>query len=357
MSTPSQQKALVLEYKQGPLVLKQIDVPKPGPEEVLLRIDAAALNPADWKIQTLGIIIQKYPTIPGFDAAGTIVEVGSAVEDYAVNDRVIFQGWYDPEDFSGYGVFREYVVAPLEVIAKFPANISVEEASTISSGLATAAFPLYNEAEGAPSIKLSPPWEERGLGKYAGKPIFILGGATSIGQYLIQLARLSGFSPIVTTASLKNSALLKSLGATHVLDRTLSTEALSAQARALAGGADFEIVYDAISEPETLAPAYAVTAPTGTLVKVLYTPIPGVPEEELKTRVLCAHGLFKTPINRAVSASLLAKLPELLASGTIKPNRPELLPGGLRGVEAGLARLRNNQVSAVKLVVRPPETE
>lgn len=132
----------------------------------------------------------------------------------------------------------------------------------------------------------------------------------------LQFARLSGFSPIITSASLHNTELLKSLGATHVLDRKLSPEALSKEARAIAGGY-FDVVYDAISLPDTLEAAYDATAPAGDLVVVLQTPIPGAEKNSAK-RVHMAHGVFNTEINHAVGKSLREKLPELLESGAIK---------------------------------------
>ncbi|KAI8992784.1 GroES-like protein [Trametes punicea] len=349
-----QQIALLLESARGELTLKQTDVPKPGPEELLVRIEAAALNPADWKIHTFGIIVEKYPTILGFDAAGVVVEVGSAAKGYVPGDRVILQGWLDREDQSMHGVFQQYVSVGLDVITKIPDDLSFEVAATLPSCLATAAFPLYNLAEGAPSVRLLPPWEEKGKEKYVGQPIFILGGATSVGQYVIQLARLSGLGPIIVTASLHNEELLKSLGATHVLDRNLPPETLSKSACDIAGG-QFRIVYDAVSVPATLEAGYRATDPTGDFIVVLPESIPGAEQPPLK-RVHMAQGLFKIPINHAVGQSLLAKLPKLLKSGQIKPNRAEVIPGGLRGVPIGLERLRKNEVSASKLVVKPQET-
>ncbi|KAI0369018.1 GroES-like protein [Pilatotrama ljubarskyi] len=357
---PSQQKALLLESECGPLVLRDIGIPKPGPGKLLVRIEAAALNPADWKIQTYGILAQEYPCILGFDAAGTVVEVGSGVNGYAVDDRVILQGWWqDPADQSGLGLrgtFQQYIAVPVDSASKYPHNLlSPEEAATVPSGLATAALSLYNLKEGAASVRLTPPWEEQGRGKYTGKPIFILGGASSVGQYAIQLARLSRFSPIITTASKQNTELLKSLGATHILDRKLPGEILSKQAMEIAGGY-FDVVFDAISVSETLAAGYSVTAPTGDLVVVLPGPVPGADERSQK-KIHMAYGYLKDPVNEAASRSLLAKLPQLLERGDIKPNRAEVLSGGLRAVPGGLERLRNNAVSGAKLVVKPQETE
>ena len=134
---------------------------------------------------------------------------------------------------------------------------------------------------------------------------------------MIQLARLSGFAPIITTASLHNAPFLKSLGATHVLDRKLPAEQLKAEATKLAGGL-FEYVYDAVSLSDTLEIGLALTAPKGDFVIV-------APGDELKAahpdtdkRIHLAHGLYATPFNHEIGSSLLAAVPQLFASGELK---------------------------------------
>ena len=84
----------------------------------------------------------------------------------------------------------------------------------------------------------------------------------------IQFAHLSGFSPIITTASLKNAELLKSYGAMHVLDRSLPQNALIAEVSKIAGE-PISLVYDAISLLETQAMSYALLAPNIRLLTVL----------------------------------------------------------------------------------------
>ncbi|KAI0754147.1 GroES-like protein [Daedaleopsis nitida] len=355
MSPPAQQKALSLESKCGQFVVKTIEVPKPGAGEVLVRVEATALNPLDWKVQALGLVVEKYPAVLGFDAAGTIVEIGQDVSSFAVGDRVIVQGWYDPATQSVHGTFLQYFVSAAKFTAKIPASISFDAAATIPSGLASAAIPLYNQNESAASVRLLPPWAEGGRGKHAGKPFLVLGGASSLGQFAIQFAHLSGFSPIVATASPHNTEFLKSLGATHVLDRKLPTEALKAEATKIVGGL-FGCVYDAVSYTDTLAIGYALTAPHGDFVFVLPVPEYMNTKSDSGKKAHFVHGLFMSPVNHAVSESLLAALPQLLESGDIKPNREELLPGGLHGVANGLERLRKDQVSGTKLVVRPQDT-
>jgi NADPH:quinone reductase-like Zn-dependent oxidoreductase len=85
---PSQQKALLLESKGGDLVLGQTAVPKPGQEQVLVKIKAAALNPADWKVHKYGFFITEYPSILGVDLSGDVVAIGEGVTKFKVGDRV-----------------------------------------------------------------------------------------------------------------------------------------------------------------------------------------------------------------------------------------------------------------------------
>lgn len=89
MTMPSQtQKALILNKKQGDFVISTIPVPKPGKDEVLVKIVSSALNPVDWKIQKYGWWIEEYPSIFGTDIAGEVVELGEGVSKFAVGDRV-----------------------------------------------------------------------------------------------------------------------------------------------------------------------------------------------------------------------------------------------------------------------------
>lgn len=86
--SPTQQKALLLEKKFGDLVLGTVPVPKPGKDEVLVKIYSSALNPADWKIQKYGFGIENFPSVLGTDIAGEVAELGEGVTQFAVGDRV-----------------------------------------------------------------------------------------------------------------------------------------------------------------------------------------------------------------------------------------------------------------------------
>ncbi|KII89534.1 hypothetical protein PLICRDRAFT_53924 [Plicaturopsis crispa FD-325 SS-3] len=341
----AQQKALYLKSKHGVYEVGPKDIQKPGPGELLVKIFATALNPVDWKIQAYGYIVETYPAVLGGDASGTVEAIGEGVTGFAVGDRVVSQGWFTNEQAT----FQQYTVAPAEIVAKLPENISFNEAASLPQALATAAIGLYHSS----GAGLEYPWEEAGRGKYAGQPIFIPGGSSSVGQFAIQLAALSGFSPIITTASPAHAAHLTSLGATHFIDRHLPAPSILSAALTAAGSA-ISVAYDAVALADTQQTAYDVLAPGGTLV---VTQPPSVAEAEGKgVRVVGVVGNVNIPTARALGVSLYKRLGALLSEGAIKPNKVEVLPGGLAGIPAGLDRLKADKVSGLKLIAHPQET-
>ncbi|KAI0741851.1 GroES-like protein [Daedaleopsis nitida] len=361
---PSTQKALVVPEPGQPWkVVADWPVPTPGPQEVLVRIMAAGLNPADWKIQTYApSYISDYPFIGGLDGAGIVEDVGDAVSNVAKGDKILFPG-----DFNKlHATFQQYNVVPADNVAKIPDNVTFDEAASVSLALATVLAGIWSQHPQATSIKLTPPWEDGGMTKYAGQPALVLGGSSSVGQYALQMAKLQRFAPIITTASPKHAEHLKSLGATHILDRALSPDALLAALRTLTAEAPLVYAFDAISTEETQSLAYSALAPGGALVAT--NPVSGLfPAVQVmvdrdrgaghapKTIVRTSANLA-IPGSKALGEEMFKRLTEWLATGVVVPNRVEVLPGGLAGIPEGCARMRDNKVSGTKLVVRPQET-
>ncbi|KAG5637959.1 hypothetical protein H0H81_002487 [Sphagnurus paluster] len=316
------QKALFIESKHGPFKVSERDIPTPGPGQLLVRIEAVGLNPVDWKIQKYGFIVETYPAIIGSEIAGVVERVADGVEGFA----------------------RE-----ADSAAKIPSHLSFEEAATIPATLATAFVGLYLPLPHG--VGLVPPLETANRGKYSRKSLVVIGGATSVGQFVIQLAKLSGFSCIIATASLKHSEYLRSIGATHVLDRNLDKAALAAEVSKITSN-PIEIVFDTVSLPKTQEIGYSLLSPGGNIALLLpasFTPIKG-------KNIVNVMGFFTPPYSRELGLQFYKKLEELLDAGLIKPLRFEVVPGGLNAVVDGLERLQADKVSGVKLVVRPHET-
>ncbi|KAH9936498.1 chaperonin 10-like protein [Fomitopsis serialis] len=330
----AQQKALFLTSKQGSFEVRTAPVPKPGPDQLLIKIEAAALNPVDWRVQAWGILVEKFPAILGEDLAGTVVDVGEGVTKYKKGDRV---ATYAPVGGGERASFQQYAIASPELTTRIPDSMTFDQGATLPLGLGTAVLGLYDHEDGA-----------------IGTPILIFGGASSVGQFAIQLAKLSGFGPVITTASLRNADWLEKLGATHVLDRDLSLDALAAELKKITAE-PFKVIYDAVASPEMQNFAYGILAPGGVLAVVM----PVAVKEDIIVPEKKAYWMMANlylPQHKKLGMSLYSKLPGLLEEGAIKPNSVELVPGGLDGIVPGLLKLSKG-VSCVKLVAHPQETE
>lgn len=134
----------------------------------------------------------------------------------------------------------------------------------------------------------------------------------------IQLTKLSGFSPIITTSSLRHEEYLKSLGATHVLDRTLPSAAIESEVSKLVGGKPIELVYDAISHADTQPLAYDILAPGGHLILVLPDLVLAEKKKEGDNKtIVSVAGSVQMPENRALGVALYSRLTEWLETGKL----------------------------------------
>ncbi|KAH7921663.1 GroES-like protein [Leucogyrophana mollusca] len=342
------QLALFLTQKSGSFSVDSVDVPFPRPGELLVRVHSIGLNPVDWKIQAAGLWVEEYPAILGHEVAGTVEVVGEGVSGFAKGDRVFHECTTDSDKRKA--AFQQFVIVPASIAAKLPDNVSFDQAASLSVGIATAVIPLYSQ----PTIGIGyqAPWDS-GRGKYQGQPFLVLGGSSSVGQYVIQFARLSGFSPIITTASPHNVAHLQSLGATHVIDRSLPFSTISKDITKITT-VPINIVYDAVSHEDTQQGGYDILATGGHLVVTL--PPSVTPKEGDYKHIIPVTGNFHVLENLDFGAIVCQHLPKLLADRDILANTVEVVPGGLNGIVPGLEMLKDNLVSAKKLVVRPGES-
>lgn len=138
----------------------------------------------------------------------------------------------------------------------------------------------------------------------------------------IQTARIQGFSPIVTTSSLQHEQWLKSLGATHVLDRSLAPSEILAALPKVTGGKPVVYAFDAISQTaETQNLAYDALAAGGSLV-VVHPQSEAVLADKVardggSKKVARPWGSFDTPANRKLGQELYPRLTEWLEKGIL----------------------------------------
>ncbi|KAH7334753.1 GroES-like protein [Rhizoctonia solani] len=337
----SQHKASLLPGKQGKLEVGTRPTPVPQKKQALVKVTAAAINPVDWKIQDYGFFVNEFPAVLGTDGAGVIEAVGPEVTDFKVGDKVFFQGFYGRTDET---TFQEKSIVETDIISKIPDNITEDQASTIPVA-ALAALVGLSQKTGI-DVPVNGPTAN-------GKGVLILGGGSSVGQFGIQLARIAGFSPIVTTASSQHTDFLKSLGATHVFGRDADAKAIQ-----VAFPTPVSLVLDSISAPSTQSLAFDVlTTPS---------PVPGahlalvqllsdtVKEKNADNKVT-VHQVYGSSHNfRDLSVPFWQNIGQWIKDGKFVPNRVQVVKGGLAAVPEALDISRKG-VSGVKLVIHPQE--
>ena len=140
------------------------------------------------------------------------------------------------------------------------------------------------------------------------------------------MAKLQGFSPIITTSSLKHEAWLKSLGATHVIDRSLPAADILADLPKISGDKPILYAYDAISSPETESMAYDALAPGGGLVSTEPFPVAALTEKVARDggskKLVRPLALLQHPGNKAVGVELYKRLTEWLETGVVVVSLP-----------------------------------
>ncbi|KAJ6571023.1 chaperonin 10-like protein [Mycena vulgaris] len=348
----TQQKALLIEKKMGPFILSTRPIPTPGAGNLLVKVHAVGLNPVDWKIQAYGLFVEDYPAVVGTDIAGEVESVGEGVEGFKKGDRVFFQGPYND---GRYGGFQQYTVIAAEFAGKIPANITYSQAATIPVGFNCAVISLF--APKPIGVGLVAPFDRKP--HCTGQAALVIGGSASVGQYAIQLLKLSGFSPIVAYASARHATYLTSLGATHVIDRAvtpLTAPALHAAFQDLTStpAEGIQIAFDAVCSAEAQQVGYDLMAPGGTLITLLPSNVKETTTEQ--KHVLAVLGSVHPPNAPAFGRLIWKNLSGLVGDGLIVPNRLEELPGGLGGILSGLERMQRDEVSGIKLVGHPFET-
>jgi NADPH:quinone reductase-like Zn-dependent oxidoreductase len=187
------------------LRLAEVDRPAPNTGEVLVRVRAASVNPADWHVlrgkplfsrATLGLLRPKH-RILGVDVAGQVAAVGGGVTGFTMGDEV-YANLLD----HGYGGFAEYVSVPVAVVSPKPAGLSFEEAAAVPMAAVTALQGLRRHGPLRPSHQ-----------------VLINGGAGGVGSFAVQLATASG-AEVTAVTSTGNLDLVRSLGAEQVIDYT-----------------------------------------------------------------------------------------------------------------------------------------
>lgn len=188
--------AIITEFG-GPdvLTVAEVDTPRPGPGEVLVRVHASSTNPIDALIRQGAVRPDlPMPAVLGSDVAGVVEEVGPGVTEFAHGDEV----FYTTQLADGGSAYAQYNVASAAIIAPKPSGLSFTEAASIPLAGGTA-------------------WEAivRRLSVRPGQTVLVHGGSGGVGSFAIQFAVAAG-ATVFSTAGPDNQEVVRSLGATPI---------------------------------------------------------------------------------------------------------------------------------------------
>ncbi|KAH7391572.1 alcohol dehydrogenase GroES-like domain-containing protein [Cadophora sp. MPI-SDFR-AT-0126] len=335
--------AAIIPAAKTPLVVQDVGIYTPGPNELVIKNEVIAFNPVEYKIAKLGIFPLQYPAIIGSSFGGTVHAIGSEVTEFKVGDRVA-AAKNSKAVGNQYGAFQQYVVTDSRSTSKIPANVDIEIPVSFTGNLPTVVG-LFTGRAGLEKPNLE------GSATPKNKKVLIYGGSSSVGSLAIQYVAQAGYT-VVTTSSPKNHAFVSKLGAAKVIDHSQASDAII---KALTAEGPFDLIVDTISTPPATAISGAVVAAQGG--GKLYALLPAFGPETLPANVTRVFESWAFPLDEEGNEGLLEWafhefLTQGVASGRIVPLPIQKVDGGLKNVNAALD-LFEKGVSGVKLVLDP----
>ncbi|TFF35495.1 NADP-dependent oxidoreductase [Mucilaginibacter psychrotolerans] len=289
------------------LEIKELQVPQPGHDEVLIRVKAISINPVDVKTRGgqgfYGRLKALDPLILGWDIAGTVEKAGEGVTSFKPGDDV-----FGMVNFPGHGkAYAEYVTAPAGQLALKPGNISFEEAAAATLSALTAYQVLVKQA----AVK-------------AGQSVLIPAASGGVGHYAVQVAKYLG-ARVTGTSSAKNRDFVLSLGTDEYQDYNQTD--LDRKVK------NFDFVFDTVGG-ENIDRSLPLVKTGGTLIS-----IPTVLSDDLLAK---AKGLDVKAFFYLVSSDgeSMKEIAALLEKGIVKSHVSAVFPfeemaAAHRAVESG----------------------
>ena len=264
----------VLRFEDAPL-------PRIADDELLIKVRAAGVNPADTQFRRgdyRDFAPRPLPFIPGWDVAGTVESVGAAVSAFKRGDAVFAMA-----DMSRDGAYAEYIAVRANQVARAPASLPLEHAAGVPLAALTAWQALFDMAD-----------------LQAGQSVLIHAGAGGVGLFAIQLARRAG-AHVLSTASAANHDLLRELGAHQVIDYRAGDFA--------AGLEHLDVVLDTVGSA-TRARSWPLLRAGGVLVAIAMPP----PDEATAAR----HRVRAAMAMVQPDGARLAEIGALIDAGELK---------------------------------------
>jgi len=331
----------------GPKVeIRRVDIPKPGPRQVLIKVEYSGSNPKDWKVPEW--MSDKPALNQGDDIAGVVEEVGSDVYEFKKGDRVAaFHQMMTPG-----GSYAEYAIAFDHTTFFLPKQTSFQEGAAIPLAAMTAAIGLFADSGLAlPATPLRPATSR--------VPLVVYGASSAVGTYVLQFARRANVHPIIAIAGRAQTHveqfLDRSQGDTIIDYRSGDAAVVDGIRSAVPKGEKLLYAFDAVSEKGSFQNICQVLEHQGGKITLVlpgadYSDIPsGITHSQ--TNVGSAHDGQKD-----IAFAFFRLISKGLAEGWFKAQPQEVVPGGLGGIQTALEKLKSGEASAVKYVFKIADT-
>ena len=279
--------AIRVHHYGGPdvLMLEAVAQPEPQPNEVLIRVQAAGVNPFDWKIRAgyvKEVLPMPLPFTPGMDVAGIVEAIGTDVKAFQVGQAVYGE--------LKMGAYAEFATASPDTIALKPQTLDFVKAASVPMVAMTAYQALFDHADLKP-----------------GQIVLIHAASGGVGMFAVQFAKWKGVY-VIGTASAANVDFVRSLGADQVIDYHATPFEQAAQ--------NVDVVLDTLGG-DTQARSYGVLKPGGILISTAAPP---------DTQKAQKQGVRAEIMSMEPSASLLEQIANLFDSGQIKTDIAQIFP-------------------------------
>lgn len=282
----STMKAVRIHEYGGLDALRYEDAPKPSAKdgEILVKVHASGVNPADWKVREGKYKPDRLPPLPmilGFDLAGTVESLGDGVTSFQIGDAVYA---------DVVAAYAEYAAFDASLAALKPRSLDFAHAAGVPVAALTAWQALFDHG-----------------GLKSGQTVLIHGGAGGVGTFAVQFAKHIG-AHVITTASARNRDFLLGLGADKVID--YNTEKFEDVVK------DADVVFDTVGG-DTQERSWQTLKRGGMLVSIVQPPNADTAKE---------HGVRAVIFSAAGNADQLAEIGELIDAGKVAVTIDTILP-------------------------------
>lgn len=295
-------KAVRVHAFGGPeqLVLDEIDDPRPGQSDVLIEIRAAGVNPVDTYVRTGAHFVKPaLPFIPGFDAAGIVLEAGASVQRVCAGDRVYVAG-------SLTGTYAERIVCSDLYVHRLPESLTFSQGAAIGIPYTTA----YRAVSQVGNVR-------------SGEWVLVHGASGSVGLAAVQMARAAGALVIGTASSKPGQDLIAAQGADAVFEH--EGAAFEQGVRELTNGRGVDLIVEMLAN-QNLGRDLSILKRHGRVVVVGSRGVVEINPRDLMIREAAAYGVFFFAISPQDLQAIQDALASAFSIGTARPVLGDAFP-------------------------------